>query len=98
MFTHWLCPPLAVSCSGGMTPCTLQAYTLLQTQQVPASGREPWGRHQGGKLGCGWVCWVLPNAAMAESRKGSGGVGWAPGIALGRVEPCSAPLTVLGKC
>ena len=50
---------------------------------------------------CGWVCWVLPNAAMAESREGSGGVGWAPGIALqtlGRVEPCSARLTVLGKC
>lgn len=50
MFTHWLCPPLAVSCSGGMTPCMLQAYTLLQTQQVPTSGRQPWGRHQGGKL------------------------------------------------
>lgn len=64
---HWQLVAL-----GGVTPCTLQAYTLLQTQQVPAGGREPWGRHQGSKLGCSWVCLVLPNAAMAESREGSG--------------------------
>lgn len=92
---HWQLVAL-----GGMTPCTLQAYILLQTQQVPAGGRKPWGRHQRGKLGCGWVCRVLPNAAMAESREGSGGGGWTPGMALqtpGRVEPCSALLLFLAS-